>query len=176
MARDSKPLRNGSSRVLYAIYGHGFGSATQSPFRQVDATNHYIIILQYSTIRKSLGIVHLTLYVLIVPATFANVSSRCGSAAGFCLREARCGGFNFNAIHKGTITFWLRVCCVGAGDGNGLRLHDCDCGSARGTLLNTVKVARCCCCCCAARLGVTSCRRQLDLFALRLTVVLVVWA
>jgi hypothetical protein len=56
MACDLKLLRNGSSRVLYAIYSHGFRSATQSPFRQVDATNHHIIILQYSTIRKSLGI------------------------------------------------------------------------------------------------------------------------
>ena len=87
MAHDSKPLRNGSSWVLCAIYGHRFGSATQRPFRQVDATNHYIIILQYSIIRKSLGI-YLTLYVLIVPATFVNVSLRCGGAAGFCMRLA----------------------------------------------------------------------------------------
>jgi hypothetical protein len=48
---------------------------------------------------------------------------------------------------------------VGAGDGDGLWLHDCDCSSVWGTLLNTVKVARCCCCC-AVGLGVTSCRRH----------------
>jgi hypothetical protein len=87
MACDSKLLRNGSSQVLCAIYGHGFGSTMQRPFRQVDATNHYIIILQYSTIRKSLGI-YLTLYVLIVPATFANVSLHCSGMAGFCVRLA----------------------------------------------------------------------------------------
>ena len=60
---------------------------------------------------------------------------------------------------KAPLHLWLRVCCVGAGNGDGLQLHDCDCGSARGTLLNAVKVARCCCCC-AAGLGVTSCRRH----------------
>jgi hypothetical protein len=48
---------------------------------------------------------------------------------------------------------------VGAGDGDGLWLHNCDCGSVWGMLLNAVKVARCCCCC-AAGLGVTSCRRH----------------
>ena len=53
-ARDSKLLRNGSSRFLYAIYGYAFGSAmhrgSDHSGRGIDATIHHIIIQQYSTI------------------------------------------------------------------------------------------------------------------------------
>src|SRR6266851_4652705 len=47
---------------------------------------------------------------------------------------------------------------MGVGDRDGLRLHDCDCGSAWGTVLNAVKMAWCCCC--AAGLRVAGCRRH----------------
>jgi hypothetical protein len=84
------------------------------------------------------------------------------------LCEARCGGFMGTLMPpikslKDTFVFAFAVAGVVCGSwrqgwADGLRLHDRDCGSARGTVLNAVKMARCCCC--AAGLRVASCRRH----------------
>jgi hypothetical protein len=84
------------------------------------------------------------------------------------LREARCGGFMGTSTPpikslKDTFAFAFAVAGVVCGSwrqgwADGLWLHDRDCGSARGTVLNAVKMARCCCC--AAGLGVAGHRRH----------------
>jgi hypothetical protein len=64
---------------------------------------------------------------------------------------------------KDTFAFVFAVAGVVCGSwqqgwADGLWLHDHDCGSTRGTVLNAVKMAQCCCW--AAGLGVAGHRRH----------------